>query len=474
VDLTNVASADQNANIQLNLVGVKDGAGNLVSPNPVSVTLTRDTAVKAQANIVSVKRTAKNTLELKFDKALKTAPSVTINSDSPSTGVVSTTDPTVYDVTLTSGEQALTGVQNVSINSFDAYNTAAPVTTAITKIVDFTLDTTAPTVTSTQLVTLNNVKYLVVNFNKAVTSADLAAGTFTGTVSEPNGDLVSTGTVNFTAPTFYNAPLNATTSNSVKINLSTLTQTVGGVTSAYTLVPGAYNVQISSGIAKDSFANSSAQATSTFTVGTSTANLPAPTSVVTKTNTPGVVQVTFANKVDAASAQNVSNYSIEGATITGATLVTNSASGATVELSIAPGTMSFSGAHQVTIQNVKGYADSYAPMNTYSVVKQFTENVASTLVSSNGAQLVATNKIVLSFTKALVDASAGSDFDVYQNGVKVGSTSAVESGDNSKVDIALTSPVSSTSGLVVKAASTIDLADADHNNVVFNDTSVSN
>lgn len=469
VSLADIDSADANKNININFVGVKDGAGNLITPNPVSVSVVKDTAVKAQASLASVKRASATTLELTFDKELQTAPSVEVNGGTATTATV-TADPKVYEVTLTAAEQALTGIKNVVVNGWNAYNTSGAVSTPVTKIVDFTVEKTAPAITSTQLTKINNVNYLVVNFNEEVTLADLAGGTFTGTVSKPNGDLVAIPTVAFTAPTFHNQPLNATKSKAVKINLDTLTD--GGA--PYQFVPGTYNVKISAGIAKDAFLNSSAEKATSFTVTSSTAKLAAPTNVASKAGNPSVVVVTFADKVDVASAETVSNYSIEGATIQSAKVVTNSGSGATVELTIAAGTVSHEGVRLATVKNVKGFADSFAAMDNYSVIKTFTENVAPKLAGTTPVKLTSTSTIVVDFDEALVDASPGNDFDVYQNGVKVASTSALDGADTSKVIITLGTPVTSTSGLVVKAASTIDLEDAKHNGVIFSDTVVSN
>ncbi|MFJ7848276.1 hypothetical protein ACIQXR_05390 [Peribacillus sp. NPDC097224] len=468
VNLSDIDVADANKAINLNFVGLKDEAGNLVSPNPVSVSVTKDVTVKAQAAITSVKRVSATKLEVAFDKELQTAPSVTIDGGTPTTATV-TADAKVYEVTLTAGEQALSGLKDVSITSWDAYNTAGAITTPVTKIVDFSIERTAPTVTSTSLTEISGVDYLVVNFDEEVTLADLAAGTLTGTVSKPNGDLDVIPTLAFDAPTFHNASLTATKSKSVKIDLSTL-KNAGA---AYTLAPGTYNVEVSAGIAKDSFGNANAKKETAFTINTSTLKLPAPTSVASKTGKPGVVVVSFANKVDVASAQTASNYSIEGATIESAKVVTNTGSGATVELSIAAGTISHEGVRQVTVKNVKGFADSFTAMNNYTAIKSFDENVAPKLESSTAVKLTATNTIVVDFDEDLLDTSVGNDFDVYQNGTKVASTSALDT-DTSKVVITLTTPVTSTSGLVVKAASTIDLTDAKHNGVVFSDTAVSN
>ncbi|WP_430509969.1 hypothetical protein [Gottfriedia solisilvae] len=471
VSLTDIAAADANKELNVNLVGVKDEAGNLISPNPVSVKLTKDTTVKAQANIVSVKRASATTVEVAFDKELQTAPTVAINGGA---GVLAsaTGDSKVYEVTLTAPQQALTGIKDVAVSAWNAYNTAGAAG-SVTKIVDFTVEKTAPVIESTQLTKIGNVNYLVVNFNEEVTLADLAAGTLTGTVSKPNGDLVAIPTVNFSAATFHNQPLTATKSKTVKINLDTLTTGVAPAV-AYTLVPGTFNVKISSGIAKDAFGNASAEKATSFTVSTSTAKLAAPTSFVSKATNPSVAVVTFADKVDVASAETVANYSIEGATITAAKVITNSAAGATVELTLASGSVNHEGVRLVSVKNVKGYADSFAAMNDYSAIKSFTENVAPKLAGATAVKLTSTSTIVVDFDENLVDASAGTDFDVYQNGAKIGSASALDGSDASKVIITLTAPVSSTAGLVVKAASTIDLTDSKLNSVVFTDTAVSN
>ncbi len=469
VALADVNVADAGKDIKINFVGLKDQAGNLVSPNPVSITVNKDVTVKAQAAITSVRRSSLTKLEITFDKELNVAPSVTIATEAANTSAaVSLTDPKVYEVTLTSAEQALTGIKNVVTNSWDAFNTAAPVTVGVTKIVDFTVEKVAPTISSTTLEEISNVNYLVVNFSEDVTLADLAAGTLTGTISKPNGDLVASPTYDFAAPTFYGQSLTATKSKSIKINLDTLE--VAGTPTA--LVPGTYNVEVSAAIAKDVFGNDSVKKTTSFDISTASTKLPAPSAVASKANTPSTIVVSFANKLDVVSAQTMSNYTIEGAVIESAIVTSNAAGAATVELKIQAGSVAYDGARQVTIKNVKGFDNSFIAMADYSAVKSFNENVAPKLATTNAAVLTATDKITVDFNENLVDTITGLDLEVFQNGIKIGSTSALSGTDASKVVITLTSAVSSTTGLVVKAASTIDLTDANMNSVVFTDTTV--
>jgi trimeric autotransporter adhesin len=220
VDLAGIDNADGNKNINVSFVGLKDVAGNLVSPNPVNVTLVKDVTTKAQAAITSVKRTSVNTLEVSFDKELATAPTAITIAGAASGAITATADPKVYEVALVTNptdQTALTGLQNVTVTGWDGYNTTGAVATPVTKIVDFTIERVAPTITSTSLTKISGVNYLLVNLSEEVAIADLAGGTLTGTVSMPNGDLDIIPTLAFTAPTAHNVSLTATKTKTVKL-----------------------------------------------------------------------------------------------------------------------------------------------------------------------------------------------------------------------------------------------------------------
>lgn len=471
VDLTDVNTADENTNIDVKLVGLKDNAGNLVTPNPVTATIIKDTQVVPQAKVVSVQRTALDTVEVVFDREIKTAGTIKLDGTfSVNAATVDASNPKKVTLELDATEKAYTGLVDVELNGWEGYKTSGAVSTPVTKIVNFTVETVKPTIVSSTKTTINDNEFLVLTLSEEVTKADLAAGTFTGSVSKANGDLENV-TYNFAAPTFYNQPSTATASKTIKIDLETLTDNQT-VPAAATLEVGTYNVDISAGIAKDLYGNPSVKKAVTFSYDVATEKLSAPASVASKTGNANVVEVKFNEKIDVASAQNVANYSIEGVTISSAKVVANSSTGATIELAVAQNTVTHEGVRVVTVKNIKGFGDSLLPMNNYSANLSFKENVAPRLETSDAVVLTSTSSIVVDFNEALVDADVGKDFEVFQNGVKIASTSSLSGTDASKVNITLTDAVTSTTGLVVKAASTIDLTDANFNKVVFSDTVV--
>ncbi|WML46145.1 hypothetical protein [Neobacillus sp. PS3-40] len=388
VDLSGLNAADRNQNLTVTLTGVQDAVGNLLTPNPAVATVKYDISNTAKPAVSSVKVTGNTSFDVKFSSALSATPTVTVGVSS-ATATVDAKDSTLYHFTLGAG---VTDLQTVSITGIVGLNFVSG--DNFSQLVNFNASA-APTITSTAVQKINGVEYLVVTYNKNVTAGAVATatGTYfnpTTSITNPSYSFALTGNVsNLLA-------YGATASNQLKYDLSGL-------------AAGNYTATLPAGFATDSYGVSSlASSTISFT-RTSNTSSTAPTATVSKVvGNNNKVNVHFDKNVDAASALNITNYTIEGATVTGAVLTTNGSGSADVQLTVTNNT--YSGYHQVNISGVKS-ADGVL-MNVFSAPVTLTEDIAPTVTK---AQITDTTHITLTFSKAVVNAAGATDTTIRIN-----------------------------------------------------------
>lgn len=184
VDLSAINTADLDKDIVLTLVGISDYNGNLVSPNPTSITVKYNTSDKTKASVTSVARVASDKLQIKFDRALAVKPVVKVGTITvnPANVAIDDNDKSVVNVTLTTadfGATLPTGLQNVEVSGYKGVNLVTGDT--VVKVVNFDVENTAPTVVSTKVEKIDGVEYLVVTYNEDVTIPTYATQQITGT-----------------------------------------------------------------------------------------------------------------------------------------------------------------------------------------------------------------------------------------------------------------------------------------------------
>jgi len=472
IDLSSIDSADVNKNITVTIVGASDYKGNVVSPNPVTVTVKKDTSDTTKPTVTSITPTSNKSFDIKFSEKLKAAPTIAAVGGQTATPVKDASDPTLYHVTLSG---PVSGLQTVSVTSFaDLSNlTGDP----YSKVVNFSSDETAPVLTSSKVEKIDGIEYLVLTYNEYVEPTDGVAinGTYLDNYVSKSAPTLTTETDpsgSDNAPFSLYKPVDGK-SKSVKLDLSALTKAAD------------YTVDLPEGLVKDLFGNDSAKVTNFKFTRTSNGSTGAP-KVDTTYDSNGVkadpsdnnkLTVRFDRTVDGASAINTDNYKVEGATVTDAKLIDNSTT-ATVELTLAPDSNAFSGAHMITISGVKSQDGNV--MDTYVTSENLTENVRPTVTK---AELTDTNKITLTFSEDMdpssiddTNDSGSADFDVYIGGVKYTGTVTEAEGSNAKTfTLTLADTLTSSqlaSGVVVKKATTNDAKDANGNALNFTSTTV--
>jgi hypothetical protein len=233
-------------------------------------------------------------------------------------------------------------------------------------------------------------------------------------------------------------------------NAQKLTLTFAG----QTFDSGHYKFTLPAGMVVDSLENLSAtqEIMVEKQVGSSVV-LPQPVSILQDPTNPSKIKVTFANKLDQASAQTVANYLVNS-TITpvSATIIEQSDSNAVVELVFASASFSSSGTYTIKVSGIKGYSDSYGPMKEYNTILTLVDNSGPQVVS---CKLTSATAVQLTLSK---NVTGTGEFQIYIGGVLVNATATYVAGN--VIYITLPSPVTASTYLVVTKN---ELKDANNN-----------
>ncbi|AYC28918.1 hypothetical protein [Paenisporosarcina cavernae] len=431
-------SAAPEGSYTVTMVGAYDKGNNLITPNPVTVNVVKSKTDTVAPTVTGVTTSGTSNLSVKFSEALSAVPVVTVTGGGAATVTQDLTDPTKYNVTLTT---PVTGVQTVSVTAgyTDPSGNAG---LAYSTLAQFTADTTAPTYVKHSVQTIAGVQYLVVRNNEAVAST---AGVVSGTYTDANS--VTQNVANLGATSLYDANGDGI-NESVRVNLTGNTA-------------GNYTVTLPAGYATDASTNASASKSVSFALGT-VANTAKPTvnSVITQFTIGDVNKFTvnFSDLVTAATALNVNNYKVEGQSVFSSAIFDGDQQ--TVTLTLKDGAITTDGLRNFTVNNVTGVNVVVMDAHTEQVI--FDENVEPTITS---ATLTAADTIALNFSELMTAASLtdNDNFEVYINGSKATVTTVAAGADNSKYIITLdaTTVVNNLSDTVtVNVLNTNDVTDA--------------
>lgn len=462
-----------NKEIVATFIGAQDQAGNLLTPNPATVSFTKGAADGVAPVVSSITQVGPTKFEVKVSEALASNPTVTV--DGAATIVAKdATDATKYVVTA---ESVLDGAQTVVVSGLTDLSGVSG--TAYTKVVVFTKDIATPKVASSVVVqdATNKKEYLEITFDRDVA---LNTATVTGDATYMKDFVTSTTTL--TGNVSYK-DATATNKKVVRVELDSYLGTTTDVEGAkYTVGLDFTGVTSLSGIAADD------TATATFTRGkdgvpASTAKLAAP-SVTAVANDNNKVKVTFPAAVDGASATNVNNYRVDGAIVESVTLEAVSGGTQVAYLNLKANSNTFTGTRNIIVENVKALGSSVTMDRYVENTVELKENIAPTVTK---AVLTSTGTVQLTFSEGVTNAVADvNDFELYIGGLKVADKNVfstaelVTSGTNVvitlKADDAMTNAtVNATDiskGLALKALSTLDITDGAGNKITVPSTGI--
>lgn len=398
IELTVADSVASGTVLTLTGTNVKDVAGNLVNPNPATVEFTVGQKDTVAPKLTNVTQTGAKEFEITFDKAVKntaatatgavTATGLTVNSVAPKTK--GATSDTVYVVKTTA---ALTGVVTVGTTA-DFKNIDGTAATVGSKLVTFVKDTVAPKVTSTAVETVDGIEYLALTFDKNV---DLSVNIVTGLVnatakiagSYDLNDLTTTLTTTAAPTLAYKSAADKKVVLVKLANLLTATDDKKGAQYTGTLTL--------TGVASETGV-SVASATTEFTRGEDSKATTEKVEVEAIKQTlgnPNEVVVDFDKNVDVTTAKDIANYTIEGATVKSAKILSDAKD--KVVLTLEAGSIKTSADYNVTVKNVKA-ENSTVVMDTVTKAVSFKENVAPKIAK---VEFVAADVVKVEFTEAV-------------------------------------------------------------------------
>ena len=364
INMSNIAPTDYGKAFSIVISGIKDLAGNMPTNYTLSTVLRTDTTPKAQARPISVIRTSYNTVTATFSRAIKTPGWATINNGSVAYGVVDEKNNRKVNYTINDGDAQLTGMVKVEIGFWDSYNVVSTDNYADTMRrfnVNFTADKTSPILTDYGFDSETNI--LTLKFNEAV-QLNETSGIFSTTLVTVNDDIISDTHITY-------KELSSDDDKVINLKIENMP------------LLGRYTFTLEKGFIVDNFKNMSLSRTITISNATgSSSELPGPYAIVQSTTNLSEIHIKFHNKVDVASAQDISNYSIPGVKILSALVIDNTTdNGATVVLTVQEGSINVTVERPIVITGVMGYNGSYTPITAYTTTVELKENKAPSFVS---------------------------------------------------------------------------------------------
>lgn len=462
-------NVELNKDYTVTILGAKDFAGNLITPNPTEITVKKVKADTVKPVVEAITVVNDKEFTVKFSEKLKKQTddkyfdvTVSTNDDAPTFTITQDEDdPTLFYVTTTTslaGEEGAAIARTITIknyvdlsgNSGDDYS----------KVVTFVADKIAPKVVSTKVEKISGVEHLIITFDENVepqTDVEIPGKVVIDYIEY---DYTSEGIITTSSDNFkLYKPVNEK-SKAVQLDLSSLEA-------------GDYTVTLPEGLVKDLAENKNEEKTGVKFTRTSDVDVDKPELVKiekAEDNNDNYF-VSFTKKLDPKTALDKNNYVIEGVTVKNAIFTKNDNEGAIVRLTLEEGSVKLTGHRTVTIKNIKS-ADGVV-MDTVTTVAEFTENVRPTVKS---ARLTAEDEITLTFSeKVKKEEEEGTNFEVFVGNETEARELAEDSGeelleDDKTLVITLKEPLSAEDlqkDIVVKKAPTNGVKDLAGNKLSF-------
>ena len=165
-----------NKEIIATFIGAQDQAGNLITPNPATVSFTKGAADGVAPTVTSLIAVNNKTVEVTFSEELASNPTlsgidgtVTVSQDSANKNKY-----------IVKTNKAQTGLKTVTVTA-GYKDLSGEIGAVYSKVVNFDVDTVDPTIVSNKVTTVEGVEYLELAFDEAVeTSATLSTINVTG------------------------------------------------------------------------------------------------------------------------------------------------------------------------------------------------------------------------------------------------------------------------------------------------------
>jgi hypothetical protein len=450
----NTATFKKDETYTLAIVGLKDLGDNLISPNPAEVSITKTEVDTVKPKIESVTALDTDKFKVVLSEAIDTT-SVYFTYEINGNGTT---------VPVNSGNATINGAKTEFIVDLGT-TLAGPNTVKIvgyadpsgnegavfSKLVDFKADTTKPSVVSTKVETVDNVRYIAVEFSEEVTLNP----------QDLNFSFIQDGVLN-------TGKISASALSLADLNKDKINETLLINTEASELKSGEYTIALPSALVADTSQNTNSNnaASVKVTLGELTSNdttKPGISELVIQEANNNTIEVSFSEEVSNETALNLANYTVEGKQVFSKAVFIGNKS--TVRLTLNEGAVKLNGDYQLEISNIQDKAGNV--LDAYKVTKALTENTTPALAS---AVLTANDVITLTFNEninvgSIVEDTSVADFKVLVNGVE--ETGVVEASTNAKTfTLKLADPLTSAeynSTITIKPTADFDVEDVNGN-----------
>jgi len=405
----NLANVPEKTDVSVTVIGAKDYAGNLLTPNPITKTVSKVKTDNVLPAVVNVAALSNSVFTVTVSEKLRNAPTVkigttTLTIPTDATYTVSA-DGLVYTYTLVNAlsngihDVVVSGVTDISGNNAAKDHT---------QIVRFAADTTKPTLVGSPVIDVKDgEERLAVTFSEDVVIGGTTSVTITGK-REAN---------------YVETPISSVPVTPVYKDASNKKVIIVPLSHAELTPAGKYSVSLTFNNLADAATNAVDQVATVEFDRKGNVDLGKP-QLDSANGSNGIAAlnnneytVAFDRKLDVTSALNLSNYNIEGVTVTKAIFTKNDETGAVVKLTVNSDSIQVTGDRQVIVQNVKS-ANGVA-MDKVTTIETIKENVAPTLVD---AKLTSTTTFTLTFSEKLDGAfvaDGNADFAVFVDGTDI-------------------------------------------------------
>ena len=414
----NGKSLSPGAEVQLTFMAARDVAGNLISPNPATVTVKKGDKDGIAPTLTSVHQTGPNTFQLLFSEELLTVTPMDLAVKLGSKPVTVTkvekdaTNGSLFNVTVNANFPLL-GTATIATDHQRVVTDLSGEAATFSTVFNFVKDERVPTLVNSEVVLDQNIEYLQLTFDKAMKLSGYPIAFYTGSYIHQN-ILYNMANV---PPSEVLAVKDAPTK--VRIKLSSLlnkfdmkgasyegTLTLSGVASTY-------------GVDLKQVANVKFTRAGDLNVNI---NKLALVGIRTATTDPrldnNIVYLQFNYPVDPALAKNIENYVIDDAQVESAVIESTDLN--SIKLTLKQDSNVFTGMRNITIQGLKA-TNSTEMFTELKTTINLKENLAPKI---DVAYVVNNRTIELVFSEG-VSSISSKDFDVIIDGASVATVTQI-------------------------------------------------
>ncbi|MGE9213637.1 Ig-like domain-containing protein [Exiguobacterium aurantiacum] len=379
---------------KLTLVGLRDFAGNFITPNPVTKVVQKKVVDGVAPAVVGMSSSKPGYLTVTFSEAVYVdrynhVAKITLTNGDIEADLDDNAWLDESGKVLTVRDSTFIGQIDVKVSEFR--DLAGNYGAASTKLVNFTNDATAPTVTGAEVKVIDGKNHLVLTFSEEVNA--LYDGEMVGSYITPNG--VEKKVKAWTDASYYSK-------NQIKTPISDLEL-------------GNYSVTLPKNLVEDVVGNASAAQSIKFSITSSPIEKEKPTfdGYYFQEKENSTLYLKFSEKLDPSSLY-LGNFLIEGKAIAEKAVFTNEKRDV-IKLTLKEGAIQTSGKYAFTIQNVKDVAGNV--MDTLALNEKFAENdlpglTSAVLTSNNVSGDYAI--ITLTFDESIADYSIEDGYEDFK------------------------------------------------------------